>query len=69
MSDRQPRYRSYLLRLWEVQSGGEWVWRASLEGPRTGERHAFADLPELVAFLEERVGLGPQTSTEEGETV
>ncbi len=43
-------YLSYLLRLW--QSGlEEPVWRASLENPSTGERHAFASLDLLVEFL------------------
>lgn len=53
MADRQPRYRSYVLRLWEVRSGGERAWRASLHSPGSGERHAFADLQSLFRFLEQ----------------
>lgn len=46
-----PRYQAYLLRLWPIEEGDSVVWRASLEDPRTGERHGFADLNSLVAFL------------------
>jgi hypothetical protein len=47
------RYRAYLLRLWRVDGddGGP-VWRASLEEARSGERHGFADLARLYAFLD-----------------
>ena len=30
---------------------GEATWRASLENPQTGERHGFASLDAMVAFL------------------
>jgi hypothetical protein len=43
-----------MLRLWEARTGGEQVWRASLESPHTGERHGFANLQVLFAFLEEQ---------------
>ena len=46
------RYRVYLLRLWQAEAGGRLVWRATLEDARTGERHGFADLAQLCAFLE-----------------
>jgi hypothetical protein len=52
-----PRqYRVYLLRVWQVLSGERLVWRASLEDPRTGERHGFADLEHLIAFLAAQSG-------------
>jgi len=54
MTDQQPRYLAYMLRLWEARSGGEQVWRASLESPHTRERHGFASLQVLFAFLEEQ---------------
>jgi hypothetical protein len=47
-------YLAYLLRLWRDKQ--ETPWRALLENPHTGERVAFATLPELVAFLEEKTG-------------
>jgi hypothetical protein len=47
------RYRAYLLRLWQAEGDdGHPVWRAALEDARTGERHGFADLARLLAFLE-----------------
>jgi hypothetical protein len=45
------RYESYLLRLWESDQAGELIWRASLESTHTGERHGFADLASLFAYL------------------
>ena len=47
------RYRVYLLRLWQAAGkDGQPVWRAALEDAHSGERHAFADLAQLCAFLE-----------------
>ena len=49
------RYRAYLLRLWQAAGkDGQPVWRAALEDARSGERHGFADLAQLCAFLEEQ---------------
>ena len=53
MTTERPRYLAYMLRLWQVGSGEELAWRASLESPGTGERHGFPSLEALVAFLEE----------------
>ena len=55
---REQRYISYLLRLWQTESGGERVWRASLESPHTGERKSFASLTDLFTFLEQETGHG-----------
>ena len=46
------RYESFLLRLWESDEAGQLIWRASLESTDTGERHGFADLASLFAYLE-----------------
>ena len=54
MAKSQPRYLSYLLRLW--QTGSQPAWRASLES-LTGERQGFADLEELFAFLKSQTGV------------
>ena len=43
---------SYLLRLWSA--GADGGWRASLQSIQTGQRHMFADLESLLAFLVER---------------
>jgi hypothetical protein len=58
MAEEQREYHSYLLRLWRTGSQGNATWRASLESAQTGERHGFADLASLVAFLEEQTGDG-----------
>jgi hypothetical protein len=50
----QQQYLAYMLRLWQVSSDGEPIWRASLESPHTGERHGFANLEALFAFLEKQ---------------
>ena len=49
----QQRYISYLLRLWHTRSKRELVWRASLESAQTGERRGFANLTDLLTFLEQ----------------
>ena len=56
MRREQHRYLSYLLRLWQIKSGGALVWRASLESPHTGKRRGFADLKALFAFLRRQIG-------------
>ena len=40
---------SYLLRLW--RAGADGGWRASLQSIPAGERHMFAGLDSLLAFL------------------
>jgi hypothetical protein len=53
--DKPPRYRSYVLVLWEERSQDPTVpvvWRFSLQDPRTGQRRGFASLEALVAALE-----------------
>jgi hypothetical protein len=54
MSDEPDAYQTYLLRLWRAQCRGTWQWRASLESRHTDERHLFASLGQLFAFLGER---------------
>ena len=54
MSDEQQRYLSYLLRLWQIESKGQLVWRASLEDARTGERQGLASSASMLAFLREQ---------------
>ena len=71
MSETQPTYYSYLMRLWRDdgsdshhpagvpthQTGGSAVWRASVESARTGKRQSFASLDALFAFLRRQTGL------------
>ena len=51
MNETQRGYVSYLLRLWQAQDNGDWVWRASLESSQTGQRWVFANLDEALAFV------------------
>jgi hypothetical protein len=52
MKPGQKKYRSYLLRLWQVQLGEGIGMRASLEDVQSSELHGFEDLAALVVFLE-----------------
>ena len=45
-------YMAYLLRLWRERQ--EAPWRAMLENANSGERIAFATLPELFTYLESK---------------
>lgn len=56
MSGEQRGYISYLLRLWQIRSGGALAWRVSLESPHTGERVGFASLDDLFGFLWRQIG-------------
>jgi hypothetical protein len=50
-----PRYRAFMLRCWEVRSPdpeGRTTWRFGVEDPHTGQKHGFADLEALIAFLQ-----------------
>lgn len=51
MGEAPRPYFSYLLRLWRVKSGGQEVWRASLEDPQTGQVMGFDHPKTLFAFL------------------
>ena len=65
MRREQHRYLSYLLRLWQIKSEGELVWRASLESPHTGERQGFAGLEALFAFLQRQADVVPDGNASE----
>ena len=52
---KSPKYLAYLLRLW--QEDDSTPWRATLENAHTGERHGFASLGRLLAFLQDQTGL------------
>ena len=54
MTTEQQRYLAYMLRLWQVSSDRDPIWRASVESPHSGERRGFANLELLFAFLEEK---------------
>jgi hypothetical protein len=61
---KQKGYFSYLLRVWQTSDGEEGVWHVSLEQPGTQERQGFANLEELVQFLQSRMALQSTISNE-----
>jgi hypothetical protein len=56
MSNEQPDYLSYLLRLWRENAKGQTAWRASLERSRTAKRQVFPSLDDLFRHLQRRTG-------------
>ena len=56
MSNDQPGYHSYLVRLWSVRDGDQTVWRASLESTLSGERQSFASLDDACEYLKRQIG-------------
>jgi hypothetical protein len=59
MFDQPPRYRIFLLTLWEERTRNPAlppVWRFRLEDPRTGKQRGFAGLEALAATLEAETG-------------
>ena len=48
----ETRYYSFLLRLWASETNGMTTWRFSLESSETGEKQIFANLGDLMEFLE-----------------
>jgi hypothetical protein len=44
-------YYSYLLRMWQVPTDGDHIWRIQLENVQTGEKCGFVSLEELLAYL------------------
>lgn len=57
MEEKQSNYIAYLLRMWQEERDGQLIWRASLEAPGPGERHAFASLEALFEFLQAQVDM------------
>lgn len=64
MTDELCRHLTFLMRLWQVQSGGKLVWRISLEDAYTGTRVGFADFISLVAFLNAQISIDQQTDND-----
>ena len=65
MAKDEATYRSYLLRLWQVEQNGNFSWRCSLEEARTGQRQNFASLQALLNFLWDETGAQPAALNEE----
>jgi hypothetical protein len=52
-SNSRPRSQSYLMRLWRADKGK--AYRVMLESVDTHERHGFASVEDLCAFLREQM--------------
>lgn len=59
METEKEAYRSFLLRLWQVEQNGDWIWRCSLEETGTGRQRTFADLEALSSYLDAETGISP----------
>jgi hypothetical protein len=65
MKTEKATYRSFLLRLWQVEQNGDWIWRCSLEETGTGRHRKFVDLQALFGYLYAETGAPPLTQEEE----
>jgi hypothetical protein len=59
-SDKPADY-SFILRLWQIQGeevqgahAEQWLWRASLDDPQTGDRLGFTDLEALFNYIRDK---------------
>lgn len=59
METEKATYRSFLLRLWQVEQNGDWIWRCSLEETGTGCQRRFVDLEALFGYLSAETGVPP----------
>jgi hypothetical protein len=58
MFEKPPRYRCYLLTVWEernVDPDRPATWRFSLQDARTGRRRGFAGLEVLAVALQQEM--------------
>ena len=53
MKQKRPKYHSYLIRLWRSSNDETAPWHIMLENPHTHERHSFASLGDMLAFLQQ----------------
>ncbi len=63
---KPPKRFLYLLTLWQEQpmtADQPALWRFSLEDTRTRQRHGFATLDAMVAFLRARMMAGPRAQS------
>jgi hypothetical protein len=51
----EPKYHSYLIRLWQESAGKKPNWRFMLVNLRKNEERGFASLERLFAFLKEQI--------------
>jgi hypothetical protein len=59
METEKATYRSFLLRLWQVEQNGDWIWRCSLEETGTGRHQQFVNLEALCGYLDAETSKPP----------
>jgi hypothetical protein len=64
MKTEKATYRSFLLRLWQVEQNGDWVWRCSLEETGTDRHQQFVNLDALFGYLNAQTGGLPSAKKE-----
>jgi hypothetical protein len=64
---KQPRYLSFILRIWLAGDGDNPEWRASLEDTTTGQRRGFGSLEELFDMLKAQIEPTAEIRTKKGE--
>lgn len=57
-------YYSFLLRMWQVPSNDEYIWRIQLENVRTGEKCGFTSPEELATYLKQGITQEDKSSGE-----
>jgi hypothetical protein len=51
----EPKYHSYLLRLWRESAAGKPTWRFVVVNLLEGEQRGFAGLEQVIAFLKKQM--------------
>ncbi len=51
----EPKYHSYLIRLWQESAGKKTAWRFVLINLAQNEQRGFASLEQLVTFLKKQM--------------
>ncbi|MCO5205941.1 MAG: hypothetical protein M9928_12965 [Anaerolineae bacterium] len=64
MGTEKATYRSFLLRLWQVEQNGDRLWRCSLEETGTCRQRNFADLEALFGYLSAETNVPPPAREE-----
>jgi hypothetical protein len=66
MTESQPNYHSFLLRLWFEPEANQQPWRIILVDPHTDERWGFTKIDQLTQFLQEQTkALSPTNHKQE----
>lgn len=68
--NKAPHYRIYLLTIWAERGRNPatpTVWHFSLEDPRSGQRHGFANLAALITALHQEIAKIETAHSKRGE--